>query len=315
MTLDEAISQACASVAVTTPKGHAIGKWHRTDTLVGKNGKGDGSVIFDEDRATAFNWQTGDKATVWLKSERTAEDRQRFAQRRADDRREEASKARATAQVATAMVKSASLASHPYLARKGFPDEQALTLPATTVRAVAADPARNKTGEYLVPEGGKVAIVVPARIGLHVSSVQLIWEDGTKKFLFGGNMSGAFQRIASGAATWLCEGYATALSIRLALHGLSRRDTVLVCFSAANVAKVSQAVRGQQYIAADHDLPPKAAPMQFGGLGTGEYFARQSGAPYTMPSAAGTDFNDMHLSEGIFAVQRHLANFIREAPT
>lgn len=310
MTLDEALHQACNSVALAPPKGRTMGKWLRTDSL-GKNGKGDGSVMLDEERVTAFNWQTGEKSTVWLKSERTPEDRRRFAERRAVDRKDEVRRTREAALFATAIVGAARMATHPYLAAKGFADEQTLTISADLLRQIAGPTPT----DYLVPPSGRAAIVVPARTGAAIGSVQLIWEDGTKKFLFGGNMQGAFQRLASGTDTWLCEGYATALSLRLALRGLNRAATILMCFSAANVVRVASAVRGRRYIAADHDAPPKAKPEQFGGLGAGEYYARKAGAPYTMPPALGTDFNDMHQDAGIFAVQRHLASFVREAPT
>jgi hypothetical protein len=40
---------------------------------------------------------------------------------------------------------------------------------------------------------------------------------------------------------------------------------------------------------------------------------RVAGKPYAMPSEVGTDFNDMHLRAGVFAVQKHLATFIRSS--
>ncbi|WP_299641045.1 toprim domain-containing protein [Devosia sp.] len=162
-----------------------------------------------------------------------------------------------------------------------------------------------------MPHGAKAAIVVPARIGQRLASVQLIWANGTKRFLYGGDMGGAAHRIATGGDTWLCEGYATGLSLRLALKGLNRRDTVLVCFSAANIAKVASVVRGRCFIAADHDAPPKAKPDQFGGLGAGEHFARKAERPYLMPPAEGMDVNDLHQEAGIFEVQRLISMLIR----
>jgi putative DNA primase/helicase len=304
MTLDEAIMKACEAVSVVPTKSLAMGKWLRTDAI-GKNGKGDGSVILDEERVTAYNWQTGEKQTVWLKEERTPEDRRQFAKRRDDERRQERERSERAARIAEQIIAAAKPATHPYLAVKGFPDEHPLTVAAEAVARIG--------GDYLVPEGARLALVVPARIGARVTSLQLIWADGTKKFLYGGDMGGAFHRIATGGETWLCEGYATGLSLRLALKGLNRRDTVLVCFSAANVVKVAQAVRGRCFIAADNDPPPKAKPDQFGGLGAGEYFARKAGRPYLMPPMVGMDVNDFHLSAGIFAVQRLITNMTREA--
>lgn len=122
-----------------------------------------------------------------------------------------------------------------------------------------------------------------------------------------------YHRIASGERTWLCEGYATGLSVRAALRGLNRRDTVLVCFSASNIVKVASTVSAH-FIAADHDAPPAAKPDQFNGLGAGEYFARKAGIPYLIPPQAGTDINDLHKSAGIFAVQRLITGLLRRVP-
>jgi len=64
--------------------------------------------------------------------------------------------------------------------------------------------------DYLVPDTtARRAIVVPVRSGRDVISVQLIWEDGSKKFLSGGEIAGGSHRIVSGAETSLCEGLAT----------------------------------------------------------------------------------------------------------
>lgn len=301
MMLDEAITRACAEVGIQPPRGAiAMRRWVLADTLDGKKGKGDGRIICDDERVTAFNWKTGDKATVWLKEQRTAVDRKRTREqiaKAADEHRRRAEKAAATA---VYLMGKAKLSSHPYLARKGFPDEQA--------PVVSADIVRDWAGRYLVPEGAGQAIVIGAKIGDHLSSAQLIWEDGTKKFLAGGEMGGAVHRIASGRDTWLCEGFATGLSLRAVLAGLNRRDTILLCFSASNIARVASSIKGRRFIAADNDKPME----QFGGLGTGEHYARQAG-PYIMPPYEGMDINDMHRQLGIFAVQRLVSDLVRRA--
>ena len=99
-----------------------------------------------------------------------------------------------------------------------------------------------------------------------------------------------------------------AMSLRAALKSLSRPDAVLCCFSASNVAAVARLIQGKCFIAADHDKPMP----QFDGLGTGEHWARIAGKPYTMPPEPG-DVNDMHMSAGIFAVQRLITDLIRRA--
>ena len=58
-------------------------------------------------------------------------------------------------------------------------------------------------------------------------------------------------------------------------------------------------------IAADHDKPIP----DFGGLGTGEFYARRTGRKWAMPPAMG-DWNDLHQSEGLRAVAIHLREFL-----
>ena len=111
-----------------------------------------------------------------------------------------------------------------------------------------------------------------------------------------GRYGGAFHRIATGRETWVAEGIATALTVRAALRMLGRSATVLSAFSASNTAKVSER-HAPSVLAADHDKPVE----QFSGLGTGEYWARQSGARWVMPPEMG-DFNDMHQAHGLRSV-------------
>lgn len=307
MTIDEAIAEACQQVGIVPPRnGYRPGRWVKTDTLAGKNGKGDGRIIVDDAKVTAFNWQTNETSTVWMTGEVTAKQRREIAKEIEQENRRRVERAARAAVLAGHMVEAARLSTHPHLVSKGFPDEKALVLGVADVLRLAGDPARNSTGEYLVAAGGERAIVMPARIGMKVTSVQLIWEDGTKKFLFGGEISGASHRVASGIDTWLCEGFATGLSLRAALHGLSVRAAVLCCFSAANVVAVARRISGRAFIATDNDKPLP----QYGGLGTGEYFARQADCPYGMPPGVGTDFNDLHKEAGIFAVQRVLTSIM-----
>lgn len=296
MTLDEAVLQACGDVGIFPPKRAEFGRWLNTDTLAGKKGKGDGRVKIQEHFVTAWNWQTGEKSTVSLRDGLSAKEQRTIAQSVAKSKAKAEKDAQRAAGMATALMKAASLSSHQYLIAKGFRDEQAMTVSARIVREIV--------GDYIVPAGAGQAIVIPARRNTTMTSAQLIWEDGSKKFLFGGETGGTCHRIASGVFTWLCEGYATGLSVRAALKGLNIRATVLCCFSASNVAAVARGIQGRAFIAADNDKPLK----QFDWLGTGEFYARQADLPYGMPAVVGTDFNDMHQQESIFAVQRVLTS-------
>jgi putative DNA primase/helicase len=300
MTLDQAIEQACHDVGIYPPTKTAFGKWINTDTLAGKNGKGDGRVIIQEHYVTAWNWQTNEKATVWLQDGLSVKEQRAVAQSVARSKARAEKDAARAAGMAKDLMAAATLSTHPYLVAKGFRDEQAMVVPAAAVRATV--------GDYIVPAASMTAILIPARRRNDVTSAQLIWEDGTKKFLFGGEMGGASHRIATGAYTWLCEGYATGLTVRRALKGLKVRATILCCFSASNIVSVARQVSGRVFIAADNDPIPKSNP--FNGLGTGEHYSRKTGLPFGMPPDVGADFNDMEQNDGIFAVQRVLTAVI-----
>lgn len=311
MTMDEAIARACAEVGIEPPRGQiTMRRWIDADVIgKGASGKGDGRLICDDRRVTAWNWIDGAKATIWLAGRESisAADRQKYARDIAEAERKAQARADQAASIAGQIVAAASVGRHAYLAAKGFPDETALLIGRD--RLVAILEAGRKKVDSLVAETGITGIVIPARVGANITSVQIIWEDGTKKFLAGGAMEGATHRIAKGRDTWLCEGLATGLSLRAALRGLRRADTVLMCFSASNLAKVAGTISGRRYIAADHDKPLE----QFGGLGTGEHYARRAGLPYIMPPEVGQDINDMHQARGIFAVQRLIGELMRRA--
>ncbi len=285
MTLDDALHAACNAVGIKPPRSRVLGRWLRTDTLE-RNGKGDAEVIIEADRVSVVNWQSQIRKTVFLDGKTSdtytprhdpARDREREAERRE------------VAEVCERLVKAARVDRHPYLARKGFPEETGLVL----------DHPSDHMPERLaraLPEGDGPFLIVPGRIGKQVTTVQFITPEGAKKNILGGAMSGAAHRIATGAETWVCEGIATALSVRAALRLLGRSATVLSAFSASNVAKVARGIPGA-IIAADHDKPVET----LGGLGAGEYYARQSGRVWVQPAGLG-DWNDVHVRDGLRAV-------------
>jgi putative DNA primase/helicase len=309
MNVEEAIRQACSEVGIHPPKSRTPARWLKADTFE-KNGKGDGRVRIEEAAVVAKNWQTGISFRISLLDGTTYEQRAKIRQQAEDRQRRQEENAEKASKIAMALIKASSLSVHAYLERKGFPDERALVLGATELRSIVEsmqteEERRAKPVSYLI--AGKSALIMPARLGTAVKTVQLIWEDGTKKFLFDGSVSGASHRIASGHNTWNCEGYATGASLRTAFKAMRYSATILCCFSAANVGHVAALQKGRSFIAADNDKPIP----QYDGKGAGEYFAEKSGKPFLMPPAIGDDFNDVHQRDGIFAVQRLLADFLR----
>lgn len=296
MTLDDAMRAACNAVGIKAPASPPPpGRWKRTDSL-GVHGKGDASIMIFDDRrgGIAWNWQTQTKlpfriagedgAPVSLASRRDAEARQRRERAEND----------LAAEVAHRIVQSAAQAKHPYLATKGFPDELGLVHETPQAKF-----PRSKLGEAMaraMPEGEGPWLIVPGRIGKNVTTVQFIGADGAKKNLLRGRMGGAAHRIATGAETWVCEGIATGLTVRAALRLLGRPVTVLCAFSASNAASIAGGSAGA-ILATDNDKPVET----FGGLGTGEYYARKSGHAWAMPPEAG-DWNDHHTRHGLRAV-------------
>lgn len=302
--VEAAIREACEAVEIDMPKAWREGQWCKADTHSGRNGRGDGRVMVDGTRVTAWNWQTGESRSIRLDDgkQTSPTDARHAARRRRQRRQERERQHRETARIAAGLLKRAGKRTHGYLAAKGLPAEKTLVVPIKALVTAGV--------EYVLDGQTESPIIVPAMIGDRVTNAQLIWPDGAKRFLFGGKMHGASCRLSTGRDTWLCEGLSTGLTILAALRGLQRQATVRLCFSAANIPVVAEKIPVPCYVAADNDKPID----RFGGVGTGEHYARQCGHPYGMPRETGTDFNDLFCREGIFAVQKHLLAIVRSRP-
>lgn len=168
------------------------------------------------------------------------------------------------------------LETHPYLTAKGFQEER---------------------GNVWVDEkAGDRKLCIPMRIDGHVVGLQTISDrDGfDKRFLFGQRTSDASFVIEAKGPKYYCEGYATALSARLALKALCQRYTVFVCFSAANLSRLAKN-HGTGLVIADNDKS-----------GTGQRVAIESGLPYWISDLEGEDFNDFWRRVGTFAASQSL---------
>lgn len=299
MSIHSAMHHACRAVGISPPRDVRPGQWLHVPV----DGKGrsnrSGRVMVNPDGKTgvAYNWVSGEHMRF---SEAGTADKARVPAPKRDTEAEQR-QAREHAEVAricAAIVRAASSGPHLYLETKGFPDEHGLIL--DDLRPLIPDHYLGQDIAKRLPEGDGPWLIVPGRVGQQITTIQIIGADGNKKNIYRGQMKGASHRIATGGETWVCEGIATAMSVRAALRLLGRSASVYSAFSAANVAAVAKRLTGA-FIAADHDKPLE----QLHGKGTGEFYAAQSGCIWTMPPSMG-DFNDMHQEDGLRAVAVHL---------
>lgn len=242
-----------------------IGYWRRYPTEDHPH-KRNGAVKFMGDHAFIQNWATDQDVAVWKADKNSQVDMNRL---RRDVQLAE-SKRRIQQEAAIKKAKwildQCQTAHHPYIKAKGFEEEPC----------------------NIWVHDGRQILVVPMRVDGRLVGCQLINEDGEKKFLFGQRTSEAEFVFDNKGRHVLCEGYATALSVRQVLKQLKERYTLHVCFSAGNMVKIAARLPNG-IIFADND-----ASM------TGEKTAKQIGWPYFMSPTVGQDFNDYHQTVGTF---------------
>jgi putative DNA primase/helicase len=252
-----------------------IGIWKRYPTE-DKPMHRNGAVCFMGTHGHVQNWATMTEPETWHADGDSGVDPNKArkaveaAHRDIRDRQEKAAKN------AAHILHQCQIGFHPYLASKGFKDEQGHV--------------------WKTPDGLK--LVIPMRVGHHLVGCQIINEDSSKKFLYGQRTSGAAFTFDNKGPNILCEGYVTALSIKAAMKALKRRYTLHVCFSAGNMKKVADTLPGG-FVVADNDASV-----------TGERTAREIGWPYWMPDAVGMDANDIHQRDGLFAFSQSLGKVI-----
>jgi putative DNA primase/helicase len=172
---------------------------------------------------------------------------------------------------------------HYYLNAKGLPD--AIGLVADGVLVV---PMRSLETNQL--QGAQTIEWIPA---------ERRWE---KKMVYGMRAKGAVLRLGNKNAqeTFLVEGYATGLSVEMALRRLRLNASVLICFSDSNLAYVASMLTGRAFVFADNDAS-----------GAGERAAKKAGFPYCMSSVLGNDANDDHQQFGLIHLCTMLMNVRR----
>lgn len=237
-------------------------------------------VVSDEDRA---------------RRERDAEARR--ARMREMEAREQADRDRRAAQAAMRAAElwrgAARDGLSPYLARKGVQGESVRYLPdgAIVVPMLRYDQPR------------ETALV----------GAQTIRSDGVKRFAPGTAKAGSACRlglVVVDEPILICEGLATGLSIRMATD---RRWPVFVAFDAYNLGPVAEILRALYpgaylLFCADDDFRTRGNPGRYQAWRAAR---RVGNADLTWPvfKARGgeklTDYNDLHVAEGLGAVARH----------
>jgi putative DNA primase/helicase len=238
---------------------------------------GNGAYFYDGQRGWVMDW-SGEARVIWFEDPNatpwTDEQKREWMDKRKkinatrDTGYENASKKAYTTMCA------AKPAKHDYLHLKGFPDLEGLVL----------------EDSLLVPMRNVVSNNLQGYQRIYWDAETRKWE---KKMLLGMQARNAVLWMGDRKAeeVWLCEGYATGLSILHALRSAGLKASVVVCFSASNMVAVADQIKGQRFIFADNDESK-----------TGEKSAIQTELPWTMADTVGFDANDLHKKSGLFAV-------------
>lgn len=246
-----------------------MNRWVRCPT-VDHPQKKNGAYIFTGDSGAVQNWATHEKAIAWRPDEPVYIDQAKVLADRKKSQEAAKAKRMEAERKAAYIMNHATKGPHPYLAAKGFPDERGWIY--------------------------KGMLVIPMRTQYGLCGCQMISADGEKRFLSGQRSFGVTAVFDNKGRTILCEGYATALSIRRALKAVRTRYKIVVCFSAGNMKEIASC-EPDCFIVADHDVK-----------GTGQKVAKETGKPYWLSPLVGEDFNDAELRMGPKAAGESLVN-------
>lgn len=174
---------------------------------------------------------------------------------------------------------------HYYLSAKGFRELRGLVFEDETSEDTLVIPMR----DYYTNEV------------IGVQKVKWNGERFEKKMLYGMRGVGAvlFLGDQKSITYYLCEGYATGLSIQAAIHQMRLNACVVVCFSDSNLAHVGSLIFDKNvYIYADNDQSK-----------AGEKAAIKTGHSYVMSDKIGNDANDDMIDFTLAAVIKKIVSF------
>jgi putative DNA primase/helicase len=251
-------------------------RWVRVPTTDKPQSK-NGAYIWDGRSGAIQNWAVHEKPISYLSKNEFVPDPKYYEKKRqAEEKRKK--KNHWAIKTAKDLLDNSIKKSHPYMAKKGFPD---FKVPVFTAGSIFPELAKH--------DG---CMILPMRIGDKLVGCQTISADGEKKFLYGQITKEAELVIDNKGRHILCEGYATAMSVRKALQSLRKHYTIHVCFSASNILQIASKY-DNCIIVADHD------PV---GIQT----AKKTGKLYWLSPLAGEDFNDYEVRVGAIEAGKSL---------
>ncbi len=252
-----------------------IGSWKRYPTEDHPR-KRNGACKYMGTHGFVQNHATSTVVSLWKpeNADRIKLDMRAIIIEQARAERERAKLASAAVSKAVSMLNASGNATHPYLEAKGFDREMGIVLKIDN----------------------QPVLLIPMRTGKSLVGLQQIWPDGTKKFLYGQRTAGATFTFDNKGINIVCEGYATALSVRAAMRQLKRRYTIHVCFSAGNMVRVAEG------------LEPGLVIVDNDESGTGQEAAASIGWPTWISDRVGEDANDYHKRVGLFELSQSLTH-------
>jgi len=251
------------------------------------------------------SWKTGEKHKVevdWKginEAERAELQARRQAQAEADARAREAAAARAAMTAAELWAAASRTGASAYLQRKGVDAEACRFLP---------------DGSIVIP---LLRYDLPREDALR--AVQQIFVDGSKRFTKGLLKPGVCLRLGLvqvGEPLLVCEGYATGLTLRMAV---GKRLPVFVALDAGNLLPVCELLRAlyprsRILVCADDDSRTPGNPGREKAHKASRQVERCTYTyPVFLPQMRGpkdTDFNDLHVRFGLHVVQRQLRHVL-----